>query len=136
MRSAVADDGRDALDFPLEISADEHRTVTITMADRTSEVAGVIADAIGTPSLHHTVIVFAADDRYWTPRSRRIVSVRPDTTGRYRVRGLPAGEYVVALGPPDLFGVPPTSLMRELRQRSTRVTLREGDLTRHDVLAR
>lgn len=127
--------GRDALDFPFEVLSDEHHEVVITLSDQTTELAGTIADPRGAPSIDHTICIFASDDRYWTPRSRRIETVRPDTNGRYRVRGLPAGEYVVAVGDADVHGRPPSSVLRDLRAVSARVTLREGEKKTQDLRA-
>ena len=130
-------DGRDALDFPFEITHGERRDVMITLSDQTTEIAGAITDATGAPSFNHTVVIFASDDRFWTPRSRRIQTVRSDTNGRYRVRGLPAGEYVVAIGPPDIEArQPPSSLLRTLSAVSARVTLLEGEKKTHDLRTR
>jgi hypothetical protein len=128
--------GRDALDFPFEISGDEGiQNVTITFSDQKTELSGMVLDRNGAPSVDCTVVVFASDERFWTPASRRIDKIRPDTRGRYAVYGLPAGEYLVALAAPDLFGRPPASLLKELRPRATRVTLGVGERRNHDVRA-
>jgi hypothetical protein len=39
--------------------------------------------------------VFADDPQRWTDGSRWVASARPDQSGRYQVRGLPAGAYLV-----------------------------------------
>jgi len=41
-------------------------------------------------------VVFAADNNYWTPQSRRIRTARPATDGKFTVTGLPPGEYRMA----------------------------------------
>jgi hypothetical protein len=128
-------DGRDALDFPFEITADEHRDVLITLSDQRTELSGIVTNAKGAPGVDYTVVVFAADDRFWIPRPRRVETVRPDINGRYRVLDLPAGEYVVALADPDLYGRPPSSLLKQLRPISGRVTLRDGEKKAYDVRA-
>jgi hypothetical protein len=50
----------------------------------------------GDPVSDYTAIVFAADERRWTPESRFIASERPDHNGRFRVSGLPPGGYLAA----------------------------------------
>jgi hypothetical protein len=120
-------DGLDALDFPFDVIGSETRHVLITLSNEGTEIAGMAADANGAPSTGHTVVVFAADESYWGTDSRRIETVRPDTNGGYRFRGLPAGDYVVALGSPEIDGRPPTALLRQLRSSGRRVTLRPGD---------
>jgi hypothetical protein len=128
-------DGRDALDFPFEITADEHRDVLITLSDQRTDLSGIVTNAKGAPGVDYTVVVFAADDRFWIPRPRRVETVRPDINGHYRVPDLPAGEYVVALADPDLYGRPPSSLLKQLRSVSGRVTLRDGEKKTYDVRA-
>jgi hypothetical protein len=119
-------DGRDALDFPFEIGPDQRREVVITLSNVTTELSGTVTDSRGAASLDHTVVVFPADDHFWTTRSRRILADRPDTHGDYHFSGLPAGEYVVALAGPDVEMRPPTSLLRALRSTGQHVTLRDG----------
>ena len=36
------------------------------------------------------------DKRFWVPRSRRTRQVRPDVSGRFIARDLPAGDYLIA----------------------------------------
>ena len=74
--------------------------------------------------------------RYWTPRSRRIETVRPDINGRFSFSGLPAGEYVVAVAGPDLFGRPVSSMLRILQSGSIVTTLRDGEKKMLDLQVR
>ena len=48
---------------------------------------------MGRPTADYTIILFPADNRYWTPQSRRIMSARPGTDGTFSFRGFPAGQY-------------------------------------------
>src|SRR5262245_44545068 len=89
--------GRDVLDFPLEVRPNEEiGGALLTFGDRTQEVTGTLQDPSGRPTPDFTIIVFASDKQYWLPQSRRIVSARPDTTGRFTVRGLPPGDYRIS----------------------------------------
>jgi hypothetical protein len=86
--------GIEALDFPFEVAPNQSvGGVMLTFADRTQQVSGMLQDSSGRPTADHTIIVYAADNRYWLPQSRRIASARPDTDGRYTIRNLPPGEY-------------------------------------------
>ena len=121
-------DGRDILDFPFDI--DSHEAVdgiVITFTDRQTELSGTVVGADGKPNADATILVFAADERFWTPRSRRIEQARPDVNGQFSFRDLPAGEYVVALAEPGLFGRPDSFALQALKSVSARVTLREGE---------
>ena len=95
VRSVVAD-GRDVTDLPIEIGPAGAPSVVITMADRSAELSGTITTTSGAPASNYFVIVFPADRAYWLGLTRRIVSARPDASGRYVARGLPPGEYLLA----------------------------------------
>jgi len=96
LRSAVAA-GRDAIDLPLEIGPNEAISdAVLTFTDATQEVSGMLQDASGRAAPDYTIVVFAADSRFWMPGSRRIRTGRPGTDGRFSVTGLPAGDYRIA----------------------------------------
>jgi hypothetical protein len=40
------------------------------------------------------VVVFSPDAAHWGPQTRFVRMGRPDQTGRFMVRGLPAGSYL------------------------------------------
>ena len=53
----------------------------------------MLQDAMGRPAPDYTIIMFAADNQFWVPQSRRILSTRPSTDGTFAFRGFPAGQY-------------------------------------------
>ena len=126
-------DGLDALDFPFAVRGAETKQVLITLSDAWTEIAGRVTDRNNAASTEGTVVVFPVDESYWGVFSRRIETIRPDTNGQYRLRGLPAGEYVLALGNSEIYGRPHSSLLRKLRSAGRRFTLRPGDSLRIDV---
>jgi hypothetical protein len=98
---SVVVSGRDLLDAPIDLrqSADD---AVVTLSDRASEVAGVVADQQGAVLPGQTVILFETDRRSWFFNSRRIAVGRTNAQGRYRIRNLPPGEYyAVATGEVD-----------------------------------
>ena len=80
------------------------------------------------------VVVLPADRRYWSQQSRRIGSARPDATGKFIFRGLPAGDYRIAattdLIPGDLSDA---SALTALLNQSTPVTLALGEKRTFDL---
>ena len=87
--------GRDVADASFDVRPGEDISgVVITMTDRISEIAGRVIDGAGRPAPGYPIVVFSTDRRYWTFGSRRVQQSRPASDGRYRVSGLPAGEYV------------------------------------------
>lgn len=122
-------DGRDTLDFPLEVKPGEPvENGVITVVPRLAEITGRVQNASGQPATGHTVIVFAADTQFWTPQSRRIQGVRPATDGRFTLKGLPAGEYrLVAVTDVESGQWFDPAFLRELVADSLSVTLAEGE---------
>jgi hypothetical protein len=86
--------GQDILDAPLTLGeATPSVDGVLTLTNQVTEIGGGITDASGQPSAGATIIAFPADERLWLPDARRIQAVRPATTGRYQIRGLPPGDY-------------------------------------------
>jgi hypothetical protein len=125
--------GRDALDVPLDLSQDVEG-ILITFTDRAAEVTGSVVDARGQAAPEYTVVVFAKDNAFWLPQSRRVVLTRPASNGTYRVRGLPPGNYLVALVlDPEPGRTSDPSSLRQLAASAIPLTLAEGDKKRQDV---
>jgi hypothetical protein len=133
--SAATMGGQDVLDLPFDLSADSKLTgVELTLSDRVSELSGSLTDGDGRARTDVTLIALAVDPRYWWKGSRRVQTTRPDTAGRYTIRGLPAGEYILAAvlalgasGPYD-----PT-LLAELAKTGVRESLAEGERKTRDL---
>jgi hypothetical protein len=94
LQSAIVN-GRDALDYGLEIDA-EDVTAVVTYSNRQTELTGSLQTSDGQPATDYFVIVFPDDRGLWRPGARRVQTTRPDTAGRFTVRGLPPGAYRIA----------------------------------------
>ena len=81
----------------------------------------------------YTVLAFPTDSSLWRPQSRQIMTARPDQTGKYRIRGLPPGDYYLATVDPAEQGewFEPAYL-DEHRAGAARVTLGDGDVKTQD----
>ncbi len=127
--------GRDILDFPLDVApGDEITGALVTFTDATQEINGSLQDASGRPAPDYTIVVFAADNRFWTPQSRRIRTVRPATDGKFSVTGLPPGAYrmaaVVDLAPGDTND---PAFLEQLVPASFAITLGVGEKKTQDL---
>jgi hypothetical protein len=127
--------GRDALDFPLEVKPGEDvAAVAITLSDKTTLISGTLQDPSGQPTSDYTIIVYPNDKRFWLPQSRRIQSTRPGTDGTYRVGGLPPGDYRLAavtdVEPGEWFD---PVFLNQLANASTVLSLAEGDTKTQDL---
>jgi hypothetical protein len=133
--SSVTAQGREALDFPLDIRPGEDvGGVVVTFGDRTTTLSGALQDASGQPAAGYTVVVFADDNRYWTPLSRRVQAVRPATDGHFSFRNLPPGEYrLAAVIDPEPGQWFDPEFLRQLVVASTNLRLAEAETKTQDL---
>jgi hypothetical protein len=127
--------GRDTLDAPMEIRPGQHIDgVVLTFTDRPSELTGVLRDAAGQAATDYSVIVFAADRAFWTAQSRRIKSARPDQEGKYTLRNLPAGDYllvaVIDVEQDEWFD---PSYLQRVAPSAIRITIGDGEKKLQDL---
>ena len=131
---SVTINGRDVTDTPMPLRSGETlENVTVTFTDQQNEINGIVTNEQGTPVPDYTVLAFSTDSSLWRPLSRQIMTARPDQTGKYRIRGLPRGEYYLAAVDPAEQGewFEPTYL-DEHRVGAARVTLSDGDTKTQD----
>jgi protocatechuate 3,4-dioxygenase beta subunit len=133
--SSVVAQGRDVLDFPLEIRPGEDVSgIAATFGDRATTVGGALQDVSGQPAAGYTVIIFADDNRYWTPMSRRVQATRPATDGRFSFRSLPPGEYrIAAVVDPEPGQWFDPEFLRQLVVASTTLRIAEGETKTQDL---
>jgi hypothetical protein len=134
MLKSVLVDGRETADTPLEIRSGQSITnVQLIFTDRLTDISGTITDRRGTPMTALTVLAFPRDDRLWGPHARQIATTRPDQNGKFQMRGLPPGEYHLALIDPVEQGewFDPGFLRQQLAS-ATPVSLFEGELKTQD----
>ncbi len=133
LKSVMAGD-RDITDTPFAVRSGENlANVAVVFTDKQSEINGTLTTENGTPVPEFTVLAFPADSTLWRAQSRQIVTARPDQTGKYRIRGLPPGEYYLATVDPSQQGewFEPAYL-DEHRTGATRLVLGEGDVKTKD----
>jgi hypothetical protein len=134
LRSVVVD-GRDVLDFPLELGpAGDISGIVATFTDRHTELSGTLQSAANVPAPDYFVVVFSSDRAYWRPGSRRVRFTRPSTDGRFVVRDLPAGDYLIAaladMEPSDLLD---RSFIEGLISAALPVHLNDGEKKTQDL---
>ena len=135
MVKSVTVAGRDVSDAPFDVRPGENIAgVVITMTDRISEIAGRVIDGAGRPAPGYPIVVFSTDRRYWTFGSRRIQQSRPASDGRYRISGLPAGEYYVcAATEVTALELYTPEFLEQLVAGSFRITLGDGERKIQDM---
>jgi len=93
---SVTHRGQDITDLGFEADRGQQLDdVRVTITDVASEVAGTVRDTNGAPVADAMVVILPVSQQYWTRTSRRLGLQRTDAGGRYRLRGIPPGEYRV-----------------------------------------
>jgi hypothetical protein len=127
---SVTVDGRDVTDIPIAVRSGQRiSNIVVTFTDKVSEIDGSVTDAQGNAVTEYTVLAFSTNSAVWRPQSRQIATARPDQTGMFKIRSLPAGEYYVVTVDPSEQGewFDPTYLDQH-RGGASRVTLGDGDV--------
>jgi hypothetical protein len=126
---AVTIDGRDVTDVPIDLRSGQRvANVAVTFTDAQTEVDGTIATEQGTPVTDYTVLAFSTDTDYWRPLSRHIMTARPDQTGKFRIRGLPSGDYyVVPVDPSEQGEWFDAAYLDAHRAGASKITLGDGE---------
>jgi uncharacterized protein (DUF2141 family) len=99
---SVLVDGADVTDRILEVAGDTPpKNVVVTYTDQFQELSGRLLSQSGAPASDYTILVFPEDKAYWIHGSRRIVTTRPGTDGKFTLSGagpttLPPGRYLLA----------------------------------------
>jgi hypothetical protein len=121
--------GRDLLDGEVEISGDtDLGGVEVTFTDRRSELSGTLQTGAGDAASDVFVIAYAADRRFWGPSARRVQAVRPGVDGKYAIKDLPPGEYLLAaVTDIDQNEWQDPAFLERLQPASLKVTIVEGE---------
>jgi hypothetical protein len=126
---------QDMLDVPLVISATGNPpAMVLTFSDRHTALSGTLQTPAGQPAPAYFIVVYPSDRNLWRPQARRIQSARAGTDGKWIVKDLPPGEYLVAalqdLDPLDLLD---PAFFDQLLGASAKVTLVDGEQKTFDL---
>jgi hypothetical protein len=124
--ASVSHHGRDITDAGFESrSRQDLEDVRVTITDEASEITGLVLDGTGAGVPDVLVVAVTPAPQFWTPTSRRLGSTRTDSSGRYRLRGLPSGEYrLTASRELDASALQRPAAVKDLASGGVPVTLR------------
>ena len=89
--------GADVTDIPWQFDYNEVVSgFTVVLSDRQTAVRGFVTAEKNDDVQSYAVVAFSTSPLHWTPLRRYTQLVYPDAMGRYEIRGLPAGTYVMA----------------------------------------
>ena len=90
--------GRDITDSPLDfVQGQTYTDLRVIFTDQTSRLTGLVTNEAGDVVSDRAVVTLSANPALRHAGSRHVRLVYPDLNGRYDIRGLPAGRYVVAV---------------------------------------
>lgn len=104
------------------------------LSDKVAELSGVLQTASGAPNSDVFVIAYSANRSQWGAGARRVQAVRPGVDGRYSIKGLPAGEYLLAaVLDIDQDDWNNAAFLEQLVPASIRITMGEGEKKTQDL---
>jgi len=127
--------GVDIADVPLSVAYEDVGAVAVTLTSRSATLKGTVTDTAGNPLNGIDVVAFPLEENLRVRNSRRVATSRTGMSGEYEMRGLPPGDYALALvDEVDPEALRDPSIFAQLTPVST-VTVNAGE-TRHDVVVR
>jgi 5-hydroxyisourate hydrolase-like protein (transthyretin family) len=129
--------GRDVTDTPIEIkNGQQVKGLSLVFSNLVTVIDGTVTDARNQPVSGVNVIAFPSDEARWQPQSRHIQTARPDQNGRFQLRGLPPGDYLIAAvdGAEQGEWFDP-AFLAQIKLHSSRLTLSDGEMKTQDLKA-
>jgi hypothetical protein len=126
---AVRYRGIDVTDTGIEFRANENITgLELELTNRVTDLSGLVTNSKGEALKDYSVVVFPQDRDKWMPGSRYLRSGRPDQDGRFKLSGLPPGQYyLIAVDYLDQDGWTEPEYLERVRTRATSVSINEGE---------
>ena len=120
--------GSDITDAGVECKPGEDISgVEVLLSKQTGSLAGSVM-LEGKRATDYVVVAFAADRARWGAASRFVRTMKPDQSGRFEIKGLPAETYlVVALEYLEPGEEADPEVLERLRAHATEVTMAEGE---------
>ena len=127
--------GVDVTDNGIELKPGESiADVEIELTDKLTHVVGQVTNGRRQLVTDYWVLVFPQDRDRWKPGLRYIQSGRPDQNGRFRISGLPPGDYdLVALDRLDDAVARDPEFLERVRTAASSFTIIEGETKTFDL---
>ena len=132
---AVRYRGQDITDSGFEFRANENITdLEVELTNRETNLSGLVTNDRGATVKDYSVVVFPHDREKWTAGMRYLKTGRPDQDGKFKVSGLPPGDYyAVALDYVDSSEWTEPDYLDRIRSKATDVSLNEGETKSVDL---
>ena len=133
---AILYDGNDITDSGMDFTPGRtYEGIQVVLTQKKTDLSGMLTDDRGRPIVDATVIIFPSDQQKWTYLSRYVRTMRPDTNGKYNVKGMPPGEDYLIIAVQNLEsgqGSDPEFLARA-KDEAKSFTLVEGETKAVDI---
>lgn len=126
--------GRNLADDPIDVRhGDTLNGVRVVLTNRLTLLQGTLLDDKQRPA-DGTVVVFPDDTSRWLDNARTVQAARPDQRGEFSIKGLPAGNYLIAAVDDVQDGQwYDPDFLAELKPRAQRLSLAEAESKRVDL---
>jgi hypothetical protein len=133
----IDQNGRDFTIQPFETSGQILDGFTIVLTDRFPTIAGTLRDSKGNAVPAGTALLFPDEASLWLEDLRSVRTARVDQSGMFAMKGVRPGNYycIAAVGVSNNQWNDPEYL-DSLRQDAQRVTVKEGEDQRHDLVVK
>jgi protocatechuate 3,4-dioxygenase beta subunit len=121
--------GVDVTDTGLDLRPGEDVSgLEIELTNQQSQVTGTVSNSRGQVMKDYSVVVFSRDREKWSyVQTRYVKPGQPDQDGRFKVTGLPAGDYyAVAVDYVDFGEMNDPEFLDRVKDRATAFSLDEG----------
>src|SRR5258708_18589019 len=127
--------GADVTDTGIDIKPNEDISgIELELTNKITTISGLVRNSRGDVSKDYTTIVFAQDKEKWTANTRYQSSGRPDQDGRFKISGLPPGEYyIIAVDRLEQGQSSDPDFLDSVRSGATSLSLREGETRSVDL---
>jgi len=132
---AVRINGVDVTDSGVDVGTSQDiGGIEVELTNRVSSLSGLVTNGRGETLTEYSAIVFSQDRERWNDSARYFRAGRPDQEGRYKVTGLPAGEYfAIALDSVDPNEATNPVFLERASARAVRLTLGDGETRSVDL---
>jgi hypothetical protein len=121
-------DGEDITDVPLDMSAGNVSGIRVVMTDKLTDVSGRVTGDRGEPLKDYVVIAQPSEPKEGMAALRYVRTGRPDQDGRFDIKGLPPGRYVVtAIDTLEIGREWDPNFQKALRDAGRDLTLKEAE---------
>jgi hypothetical protein len=122
-------------DTGIEVKANQDVSgVEVEVTNRMTSLSGLVTNARGEPAKDYAVVAFARDRTRWTGVSRYQMTGRPDQDGRFKITGLPSGDYyAVALESIEPGATGDPDFLESIRTSATMFSLNEAETKSLDL---